>query len=106
MSVATRRLAGWLGRNARVTLTLARRPSVSYGTIASYDDVSPGSVVEVECERRAIDLRVVAHETAHETVEVEVRATRDDKRCDAMFARVGFRFATKEKTNALKITVR
>ena len=103
--VATRRLAGWLGRNA-TTLSLARRPSVPYGTIASYDDVSPGSVVEVECERRAINLRVVAHETAHETVEVEVRATRGEKGCDTMFAWVGFRCATKEETNALRIIVR
>lgn len=66
---------GWIARNARAML--ARRPSASYGTIASYDDVSPGGVVEVECERRAIDLRVVAHDASHETIEVEVRVQND-----------------------------
>jgi len=64
-------------------------------------------VVEVECERKAIDLRVVAHETAHETVEVEVRTTRDEN--DAMRCSREWDFDARreanEETNALRIVV-
>ena len=77
--------------------THARRRGVAracryYGTIASYTDVRPGSMVEINLRGRGVgggvggggdannggvDVRVTPHESAHETVEIEVRGCVD-----------------------------